>query len=98
MDPGFKAAMGRSGAAAAVYLALVLMGILLEVRAFGPLVGSLVFYSLTALFSVTTMWIHWRTLSGKLLAVASALIFVSFAFFLAVVVGVNVKFWLGGAL
>jgi hypothetical protein len=95
---GFKAAMSLSCAAGAIYLALVLMGILLEVRAFGPLVGSLAFYSFTILFTVATMWIHWRTISGRLMAVASALIFVSFTFFLAVVVGVNVKFWLGGAL
>ncbi|WP_116809974.1 hypothetical protein [Steroidobacter cummioxidans] len=98
MATGLRIALRLSSIAGALYLVSVLVAILLEVRAFGPLFGSLAFYSLTALFAVATVLIHWRNVSRKPLALLSAVIFVCFVFSLAFVVGVNAKFWMGGAL
>lgn len=98
MVAGFAHALRLSGIAGAIYLAFVLVVVLLEVRVFGPSFGPLAFYSLTALFAIVTITIHWRTVSRKSLGFLSALIFVSFVFGLAVVIGVNAKFWMGGQL
>ena len=98
MATGLKKALRLSCIAGALYFAFVLMTILLEVRVLGPSFGSLAFYSLTALFAVATILIHWRAVGRKPLAVLSALLFVCFTCSLAVVAGVNAKFWMGGAL
>ena len=98
MATGLKEALRLSCMAGGLYLAFVLMTILLEVHTFGASFGSIAFYSLTALFAVATILIHWRTVSRKPLALLSAMTFVFFTCALAVVAGVNAKFWMGGAL
>jgi hypothetical protein len=95
---GLKDALRRSCIAGALYLVLVLMAILVEVRISTPSFGSLAFYSFTVVFAIVTILIHWRTVSRKPVALLSAAIFVCIMFLFATVVGVNAKFWMGGAL
>ncbi|WP_161812975.1 hypothetical protein [Steroidobacter agaridevorans] len=95
---GLKDALRLSCIAGAMYLVLVLMAIMLEVRAREPLFGSLTFYSLTAFFAIATIVIHWRAIGRRPVALMSALIFSCIVFLFALVIGVNAKFWMGGAL
>lgn len=62
---GLKDALRLSCIAGAIYLALVLMAILLEVRMSELLFGSLVFYSRTAILAMVTIVIHWRVVGRK---------------------------------
>lgn len=98
MVVGLKNALRLSCMAGATYVVLVLMTIMLEVRTSVPLFGSLVFYALTAVFVIATIAIHWRAVGRRPMALVSALIFSCIVFLFAIVVGVNAKFWMGGAL
>ena len=65
MVVGLKDALRLSCIAGATYLVLVLMAILFEVRGSLPLFGSLAFYSLTVVFAIATLVIHWRAVGRR---------------------------------
>jgi hypothetical protein len=80
------------------YLALVLLLIFLEVRVVGSEFSRIGFYALTGLYSVTTVWIYWRRMDSKPLALLSGAVVSACMFAVAIVIGVNAKFWMGGSL
>ena len=85
----------KSAVAIASYIAFVTLVVFIEVRLQKPELGKWSFYTGSTVFVLTIFWLH---LQAKSKGVASviALVLVLFSLLVAVVVGTNFKFWLGG--
>jgi len=93
-----KRVLSLSGLLAFGYLALVLLMIVVEVKVAGPRFSAIIFYALTGLYAITTTCIYWRRMDSKPLALLSSIVVSACMFAVAVVLGVNAKFLMGGSL